>query len=100
MQNAIEYRTGDNPPVITTGEEGNNLVIEIVNDGNLPDPLPLFFEPWSRGDQSRTSGGSGLGLSIVYQIMELHNGTVDITGEDGKVKVTLEFPCLDYVSVV
>ncbi len=100
LQNAIEYRTGDNPPVITTGEEGNNLVIEIVNDGNLPDPLPLFFEPWSRGDQSRTSGGSGLGLSIVYQIMELHNGTVDITGEEGKVKVTLEFPCLDYVSVV
>lgn len=34
--------------------------------------------------------------------MELHNGTVDITedGENGKVSVTLSFPCLDYVSVV
>ena len=100
IHNAIEYRKGSNPPEITTREEDNNLIVEITNDGALPQPLPLFFEPWSRGDQSRTSGGSGLGLSIVYQIMELHNGTVDITEKDGKVLVTLSFPCLDYVSVV
>ncbi len=100
VKNAIEYRTGDNPPLLETREEGDRMVIEVINDGKLPDPLPLFFEPWSRGDQSRTSGGSGLGLSIVYQIMELHNGSVDITEENGKVKVELAFPCLDYVSVV
>ncbi len=100
MQNALEYRNTDKPPVVQTREEDNNLVVEISNDGALPQPLPLFFEPWSRGDQSRTSGGSGLGLSIVYQIMELHNGSVEIAENDGKVTVTLSFPCLDYVSVV
>ncbi len=100
IHNALEYRTSTNPPVIETKEDGNNLIIEVYNDGSLPKPLPLFFEPWSRGDQSRTSGGSGLGLSIVYQIMELHNGSVDISEEEGRVKVTLSVPCLDYVSVV
>ena len=103
LQNAMEYRSSDNPPSVVTSEEDNNLVIRIINDGALPKPLPQFFEPWSRGDQSRTGGGgSGLGLSIVYQIMELHNGSVDITEneESGKVTVTLSFPCLDYVSVV
>ncbi len=103
LHNAFQYRTSANPPSITTTEEGNNLIVRITNDGSLPKPLPQFFEPWSRGDQSRTGcGGSGLGLSIVYQIMELHNGSVDITEdeENGKVTVTLSFPCLDYVPVV
>lgn len=100
IQNALEYRTSGRAPLIKTGEKENNLLVEVINDGKLPDPLPLFFEPWSRGDQSRTSGGSGLGLSIVYQIMELHNGSVDISENDGKVTVTLSFPCLDYTPVV
>lgn len=103
LRNAAQYRTTGDPPVVETEEKENNLIIKVTNDGTLPKPLPQFFEPWSRGDQSRTgSAGSGLGLSIVYQIMELHNGTVDITEdeENGKVSVTLSFPCLDYVSVV
>ncbi len=103
IHNALQYRTSDNPPSLSASEEDNSIVIRITNDGSLPKPLPQFFEPWSRGDQSRTgSGGSGLGLSIVYQIMELHNGSVDITEDEseGKVTVTLSFPCLDYVSVV
>lgn len=103
LHNAVEYRTGDALPVIETEEKENNIIIKVTNDGTLPKPLPQFFEPWSRGDQSRTgAAGSGLGLSIVYQIMELHNGSVDITEDEekGKVTVTLSFPCLDYVSVV
>lgn len=103
LRNAEQYRTSDSLPEIETEEKENNLIIKVSNDGTLPKPLPQFFEPWSRGDQSRTgSAGSGLGLSIVYQIMELHNGEVDITEDEekGKVTVTLSFPCLDYVSVV
>lgn len=100
VNNAIEYRNDDKAPIITAGEEDNNIVIRVTNDGSLPSPLPQFFEPWSRGDQSRTSGGSGLGLSIVYQIMELHNGSVDIAQDGEKVVVTLVFPTVDYVSVV
>ncbi len=101
ITNALEYRRGDNPPKIEAEEKNGSLFITISNDGLLPHPLPQFFEPWSRGDKSRSgSSGSGLGLSIVYQIMELHNGSVEISEKDGRVYLTLVFPCLDWVSVV
>ena len=92
VKNADMYKTGDAEPIIRCIDGENSLVIKVLNEGKLPDPLPLFFEPWARGDDSRTSGGSGLGLSIAYQAMELHYGSVSIAEEDGMVAVTLEFP--------
>lgn len=100
IKNAIEYKKGDGKPTIFFLDGGEYTTIKVANPGSLPHPLPQFFEPWSRGDSSRTSGGSGLGLSIVYQIMQLHNGSVDITENGGEVIVSLKFPTLDYFSVV
>lgn len=93
VKNAVSYKSGGIPS-IKAERIDSKVVITISNEGTLPDPLPLFFEPWARGDDSRTSGGSGLGLSIVYQAMELHSGTVAITEDNGEVSVTLEFPDL------
>ena len=76
---------------VREGEKKNTEIV-IQNSGHLPNPLPQFFEPWARGDASRTEGGSGLGLPIVYQIMELHSGAVKIWEEAGSVFVKLVFP--------
>ncbi|MBK5200893.1 MAG: HAMP domain-containing histidine kinase [Spirochaetaceae bacterium] len=53
-----------------------------------------FFEPWERGDKSRTSGGTGLGLPIVAQIISLHHGTslIEKDGENVKVKLKWSLP--------
>lgn len=66
-------------------------IIKIVNKGTLPYPLPDFFEPWARGDLSRHEGGSGLGLPITGQIMNLHGGKAEIAQENDNVVVTLTF---------
>ena len=100
VKNSIEYRTGSDMPTWKAMITDDYLVVTISNHGHLPDPLPQFFEPWARGDASRTQGGSGLGLSIVYQIMELHGGKVSIREENGEVFVDMSFPFFDYVSVV
>lgn len=93
VKNAVSYKSDDSSPLFKAEQTPDKTIITVENHGTLPDPLPQFFEPWARGDQSRTGeGGSGLGLSIVYQIMELHGGTVSIKENDGVVKVTLEFP--------
>ncbi len=91
LKNAHEYSLSGIPHIRYSYDKGDT-VIEVSNDGKLPDPRPQFFEPWARGDASRTSGGSGLGLPIVYQIMELHQGSVTIDEADGKVYVRLIFP--------
>ena len=93
IRNADAYGLSDDAPVMTLriGGDGSS-VIEVRNRGSLPKPLPQFFEPWARGDESRTSGGSGLGLPIVHQIMELHSGSVTIAESGAFVTVTLKFP--------
>ena len=100
LNNAIEYRSDKEDPEWNAQLTDESLIVTISNHGHLPDPLPQFFEPWARGDASRTQGGSGLGLSIVYQIMELHGGKVSIREENGVVYVDMSFPFFDYVSVI
>lgn len=92
LKNADTYKIGDEEPSINAYERDDRTIITVTNKGKLPDPRPQFFEPWARGDESRTAGGSGLGLPIVYQIMELHGGSVSIVESEGYVAVTLTFP--------
>ena len=66
-------------------------VIRVINRGKLPDPLPDFFEPWSRGDISRHEGGAGLGLPIAGQIMRVQDGKASIRQDGENVVVTLDF---------
>jgi two-component system heavy metal sensor histidine kinase CusS len=55
--------------------------------------LPNVFDRFFRGDAPRTSLGSGLGLSIVKSIMQIHNGNVSVQSDVGRgTVVTLTFP--------
>ena len=92
ISNADTYRTPGTVPDAHVENRNGCVAVCISNEGHLPSPLPQFFEPWARGDSSRTEGGSGLGLPIVYQIMELHSGSVEIGETDGVVSVILTFP--------
>jgi len=50
------------------------------------------MERFVRGDASRSSEGSGLGLSIARSLTELQHGTMDIITDGDLFKVTLRFP--------
>jgi signal transduction histidine kinase len=68
--------------------------MEIINSGTIATDMDTdFFEPWTRGDWSRTSGGSGLGLPIASTIMFLHDGTISVVQSDeSHVKATISWP--------
>lgn len=71
----------------------NRNEITVSNTGKLKEGID-FFAAWERGDSSRTSGGNGLGLSMVSQIMRLHNGKAQLSEQDGVVTAYLSWPSI------
>ena len=54
-------------------------------------------ERFTRGDESRTTEGSGLGLSIAKDLTELQGGKFEIYLDGDLFKVTIMFPCVDVI---
>lgn len=71
-------KTGENKTV--------QLTVEDSGEGIPEDQLDLIFERFYRVDQSRNraTGGNGLGLSIVKQLVELQGGKVWVESQAGK----------------
>jgi heavy metal sensor kinase len=84
IDNAIKYSCKNEIIVLSLDKDNKQTIITIINKGNpIPiDLLPDIFNRFQRGDKSRTSGGFGLGLSIVKAIIESHSGLVTVTSEE------------------
>jgi two-component system phosphate regulon sensor histidine kinase PhoR len=57
--------------------------------------LKHIFEPFFRinPDDSQSASGTGLGLALVFEIMKLHKGIINVESEEGKgTTFTLQFP--------
>ena len=61
------------------------IAVEDRGPGIPPEQLNTVVEPFVRGDNSRSSetGGAGLGLSIVRQILVAHGGSLRLLNRDG-----------------
>ena len=96
FSNSIKYRTKVNSVItVETGQDDGYAIMRITDDGpgvNTED-LQHIFECFYRGDASRTrpGDGSGLGLSIVKQIVEGHNGKLKAENRGG-LSITIWIP--------
>ena len=79
-ENAIKYNHPGGTVRLTVQEEAARLVIRVSDTGcGIPEPYrESIFQPFFRVDKSRSReyGGVGLGLSLVWAIVELHGGSV------------------------
>jgi signal transduction histidine kinase len=97
LMNAIHY-TGEHTNIrIKCQVSGSQCNITIQDSGTGIDEgeLPYVFEPFYRGDpsRSRTSGGTGLGLSICKAVCDRAGGTIQIANRpDGGAVVTVVLP--------
>jgi two-component system phosphate regulon sensor histidine kinase PhoR len=94
VDNALKY-AGEGAEV-EVGVRGRAGEVEIaVSDtgvGIAPEHLPHVFERFFRGEQSRSSPGSGLGLAVVKHIVEAHGGRARAesrAGEGAVVRLVL-----------
>lgn len=74
LNNAIRHNPKGTTIVLSMEEETAGVRIIIADDGNvIPDDISgNIFEPFAKGDSSRRSGGSGLGLSIAKKVINMH----------------------------
>ena len=69
------------------------LIVDDEGPGIATDDLPHVFDRFWRSEESRAMPGSGLGLSIVAQVVERHAGTVTAgPAPDGGTRVVLRLP--------
>lgn len=81
LDNAIKYTPENGSISITTTpvEKGGKVVISDTGRG-IPDAhKPNVFRRFYRVDPSRTTPGSGLGLSLVGAIVALHQGRIELS---------------------
>ncbi len=88
LDNAVKYSEAGARVDITVGEDGGDHVVVRIKDTGMGIPdedIPHLFERFYRVDKnrSRSTGGSGLGLSISQQIVELHGGGISVASEPG-----------------
>ena len=95
VENAWRYGDAGGSFEITAARENGALRLDFANSGPaIPEAeLPLLFERFHRGEKSRSrdSGGAGIGLAIVKELVEAHGGTVGVESRDGvnRFRVTL-----------
>jgi signal transduction histidine kinase len=92
LSNAYKYSPAATPVAISLtheiGREGDpgriGICIQDQGIGMTPEQLGRVFERFYRADTSGKIPGTGLGMSIVKEIVELHGGRVEILSQRGK----------------
>jgi len=86
ISNAVKY--SPNAPDIYVRARVDEKTLEIaVADSGIgmdADDLPKLFQPYYRARSATGIAGTGIGLNVVKQVVELHGGTVEVTSKLGK----------------
>ena len=88
VSNALNYTPAGQVGVRTRLDTNRKAVCVEVQDtgvGINAEDMPHLFERFYRGKHAAQSGipGSGLGLGIVKEIVEMHGGTISVNSEEG-----------------
>jgi len=98
LDNAIKFTPSGGSVEVELRLDGNNLVMVLVKDSGIGIPsnrISEIFEPFHQldGSSTRHYGGTGLGLSLVRQIVEAHGSLLDVQSVEGKGTI-FKFPLL------
>jgi two-component system, OmpR family, sensor kinase len=97
IDNALKYTPYEGSVTLSLTTDKNDAIITVSDTGIgiLPEDLPYIFERFYRADRarSRDRGGTGLGLTIVQNIVQEHEGNIEVESTPGRGSTfTLRLP--------
>jgi signal transduction histidine kinase len=94
LSNAVKYAMPGTRLYIDLCATDNRATISLKNISKEPLNVDAqeLMERFVRGDASRNTEGSGLGLNIAKSLMEVQNGQLTLTVDGDLFKATLQFP--------
>ncbi len=94
IQNAIRHTPADGSVMVAAEAAGDLIEVEVADTGTgiAAAEHERVFEPFVRGDPSRTSNGAGLGLSICRAIIEVHGGRIWLADTTRGTRVRFTLP--------
>ena len=94
LSNAVKYAMPGTRIYLDVTQEAEVARISLKNISSQPLNVPAdeLTERFVRGEVSRNTEGSGLGLNIAKSLMELQKGSLVLTVDGDLFKVELQFP--------
>ncbi|MEE4253322.1 MAG: ATP-binding protein [Desulfuromusa sp.] len=85
LDNALKFTQEGGWVALEAKRENHTAQIKIADSGSgiSAKDLPRVWERFYRADRSRSTPGTGLGLSLVQSIILAHDGKIDITSTEG-----------------
>jgi signal transduction histidine kinase len=84
--NALKYTSSGGKIRVELGQEGENLILRVSDSGaGIPaEEIGRIFDPFYRGPSGTAiARGTGLGLSVVREVANLHKGSVNVESTVG-----------------
>jgi signal transduction histidine kinase len=94
LDNAIKYVPKGGRVVVQVRRTDRGAELVVSDDGpGIPEPFrDRALERWTRLEESRTTPGSGLGLSLVRAVARLHGGTIELADNHPGLRVVFRLP--------
>jgi two-component system OmpR family sensor kinase len=91
VENALKFTCNTDSVEIRLGEDGRAILIEVADSGvGIPaEDVSKIFEELYRGSNARSTEGSGLGLALVYRIIALHGGHIQVRSSQEEPRGTV-----------
>ncbi|MGE5583519.1 MAG: sensor histidine kinase [Bacillota bacterium] len=88
VANSIKFTPAGGEIAVSVEKKGADVQLKVKDNGSgiHPDDLPYIFERFYRADKSRnrSTGGSGIGLTITKAIVEAHGGKIAVNSRPGE----------------
>ncbi len=97
LSNALKFTPDGGRIEVVLKQAKNHAVFSVINSGAgiAEDQLPYIFDRFYQGDSSSTRAyeGTGIGLSLVKEIVAIHHGTISVTSKvDVETSFTVKLP--------